>query len=163
MLLTHQAFGRLVHAVLPSGNSGFVADFVEHENLFDPETRLLDSNRFGILAVPGGAMIVDAGGNDLLMLDNGTCGISTLGVLPNNLSVSHDGDAVPTEVAIGPDGTYYVGQLIGAPFDDGKAKVYRFVPGAPPDQARAPVCTGFKSIISLAFDSQGKLYILAQI
>jgi hypothetical protein len=154
------AFGRLIRVALPSGDGRFVADFVAHENLFNPEPRILDSNPFGVLAVPGGAMIVDAGGNDLLRFDNDTLEISTLAVLPNDLSVSHDGDAVPTAVAIGPAGTHYVGQLTGAPFEDGKAKVYRFVPDALPDQELVPVCTGFKAIISLAFDSQGNLYVL---
>src|SRR5262249_38060014 len=54
----------------------------------------------------------------------------------------------------------YVGQLTGAPFRDGSAKIYRFVPGALPDQALAPICTGFKAIISLAFDNEGNLFVL---
>jgi hypothetical protein len=154
------AFGRLIRVALPSGNGRFVADLVEYENVFNPEPRIFDSNPFGVLAIPGGALVVDAGGNDLLSFDNDTLQISTLGVLPNDLSVSHDGDQVPTALTTGPDGTLYLGQLTGAPFPDGAAKVYRFVPGSLPDQALVPVCTGFKSIISLTLDGEGNLYVL---
>jgi len=154
------AFGRVVRVVLPTGSHDFVADLVDYETAFDPEPRILDTNPFGVLAVSGGALIVDAGGNDLLRFDSDTAEVSTLGVLPNDLSVSHDGDQVPTAIAQAPDGTLYVGQLTGAPFPDGAAKVYRFAPGATPDQALVPVCTGFKSIIGLAFDVRGNLYVL---
>jgi hypothetical protein len=154
------AFGRLVRVALPSGQGRFVTDFVAYENLFNPEPRIFDSNPFGVLAVPGGAIIVDAGGNDLLRFDNDTLEISTLAVLPNDPLVSHDGDQVPTAVTVGPDGTPYVGQLTGVAFQDGAAKIFRFVPGALPDQALVPVCTGFKAIIGLAFDSEGNLYVL---
>jgi len=154
------AFGRLVRVALPGGNGCFVADFVAYENLSNPEPRILDSNPFGVVALPGGAMIVDAGGNDLLGFDDDTSELSTLAVLPRDLSVSADGDQVPTAITIAPDGTHYLGQLTGAPFRDGAAKVYRFVQGALPDQALVPVCSGFKAIISLAFDSDGNLYVL---
>src|SRR5262249_12056100 len=135
-------------------------DFVAYENLSNPEPRFLDSNPFGVLAMPGAALIVDAGGNDLLMFDNDTLELSTLAVLPNDPSVSVDGDQVPTAIPAGRDRTLYVGQVTGAPLRDGSAKIYRFVPGALPDQALVPICTGFKAIISLAFDSQGNLFVL---
>jgi len=154
------AFGRVVRVVLPSGNGRFVADLVAYENTFNPEPRIFDSNPFGVLAVPGGALVVDAGGNDLLRFDNNTGGLSTLAILRNDPSVSVDGDQVPTAITTGPDGTLYLGQLTGAPFPDGAAKVYRFLPGSLPDQALVPVCTGFKAIISLAFDGAGNLYVL---
>src|SRR5262249_43683335 len=133
---------------------------VAYESLFNPEPRIFDSNPFGVLAVPGGAVVVDARGNDVLLFDNDTLAISALAVLPRDLSVSNNGDQVPTAVTVAPDGTHYVGQLTGAPFFDKKATVYRLVPGALPDQPLVPVCTGFKSIISLALDGEGNLYVL---
>jgi hypothetical protein len=154
------AFGRLVRVVLPSGSARFVADLVAYENLANPEPRLLDSNPFAVLAMPGAALIVDAGGNDVLMFEEDTRALSTLAVLPNDPSVSADGDQVPTAITAGPDGTLYLGQLTGAPFRDGAAKIYRFVPSALPDQTLVPICSGFKAIISLAFDSQGNLFVL---
>jgi hypothetical protein len=154
------AFGRFARVALPSGHRRFVADFVAYESLFNPEPRIVVSNPFGVLALPGGAMVVDAGGNDVLLFDNDNLTLSALAVLPNDLSVSKNGDQVPTAVTVAPDGSYYVGQLTGAPFVDRKATVYRFVPGAFPGQALVPVCTGFKTIISLAFDGEGNLYVL---
>jgi hypothetical protein len=35
--------------------------------------------------------------------------------------------AVPTSVAVAPDGAYYVGQLTGFPFPVGGARVFRVV------------------------------------
>src|SRR5262249_20224439 len=125
-----------------------------------PEPIRLDSNPFAVLAMPGAALIVDAGGNDVLRFDNDTLELSTLAVLPNDPTVSADGDQVPTAITVGPDGTFYLGQLTGAPFRDGAAKIYRLVPGTLPDQALVPICSGFKAIISLAFDSQGNLFVL---
>ena len=154
------AFGRLIRVVLPSGNARLVADLVAYENLANPEPTRLDSNPFAVLAMPGAALIVDAGGNDVLVFDNDTLELSTVAVLPNDPTVSADGDQVPTAITAGPDGTLYLGQLTGAPFRDGAAKIYRLVPGALPDQALVPICSGFKAIIGLAFDSQGNLFVL---
>jgi len=64
-------------------------------------------------------------------------------------------DAVPTSVAQGPDGNYYVGELSGAPFNAGEANVYRVAHG----QATV-YCSGFTAIISIAFGPDGHLYVL---
>ena len=63
--------------------------------------------------------------------------------------------AVPTTVAQGPDGSYYVGELSGAPFNAGAANVYRVAGG----QATV-YCSGFTAIISIAFGPDGHLYVL---
>jgi len=65
-------------------------------------------------------------------------------------------DAVTTSVARGPDGAYYVGELTGAPFVAGAARVYRVVPGANPEI----FLEGFKTIIDLDFGPDGSLYVL---
>ena len=64
--------------------------------------------------------------------------------------------AVPTAVAVGPDGAYYVGQLTGVPFIVGAANVFRLAPGATPEV----YLEGFTHIIDLAFDDAGNLYVL---
>ncbi len=65
-----------------------------------------DSNPYGILAVPGGAYVADAGTNTLDWV--GTNGrIKILAYFPNNAIA----DATPTCVARGPDGALYVGTL----------------------------------------------------
>jgi len=65
--------------------------------------------------------------------------------------------AVPTSVALGPDGNYYVGQLTGGPFTVGAANVYRV-----PQGGGVPVVayTGFTNIIDIAFGPDGALYVL---
>jgi hypothetical protein len=64
--------------------------------------------------------------------------------------------AVPTNVARGPDNALYVSQLTGFPFPPGAAKIFRVVPGSAP----TVYASGFTNIISLAFDARGNLYVL---
>jgi hypothetical protein len=40
--------------------------------------------------------------------------------------------SVPTSVALGPDGAWYVGELSGFPFTPGTARIWRIVPGHAP-------------------------------
>jgi sugar lactone lactonase YvrE len=60
-------------------------------------------------------------------------------------------DPVPTGFAVGPDGAFYLGQLTGAPFPVGGARIYRV-----PANGGTPtvVATGFTTIIDIAFDLQ---------
>ncbi len=62
--------------------------------------------------------------------------------------------AVPTGVAVGPDGALYVGTLNGIPSDPGDAVIYRVVPGQLP-QVWA---TGLSALTALAFGPHGQLY-----
>jgi hypothetical protein len=148
-----ESFGTLVH--LPaSGKWRVVADIAAYEKAVNPDPRIFDSNPYGLLALPGGFVLADAGGNSLLQVA-ASYDISTLAVMPR-VPQATSRDAVPTSVAIGPDGAYYVGVLTGAPFADGAASVYRLVPGHEPQ----PFRTGFKAIIDIAFDTHGNLYVL---
>jgi hypothetical protein len=157
-------FAQLARVVLPTGHWELVADVGQYEvdnNPDDSQNRhRLDSNPFGLLALPGEQIVVDAGGNDVLRRDADTGTISTLAILQNDPSISTDGDGVPTSITRAPDGSLYVGQLTGLPFFDGVAKIYRLVRGRPATDALEPVCGGFKSIVSLAFDRVGNLYVL---
>ena len=155
-------FGKLVHFSGSSGEWRFVADLAAYEEANptrDPMNGTPDSNPFGLLVQPAGRVVVDTGGNALLgIAANGD--ISTLAVLPSlPRTLVNDGDTDPTRIALGPDGAYYVGILTGAPFRDGAANIYRVVPGQKPAVPVA-VCTGFKAIIGIAFDAEGKLYVL---
>jgi hypothetical protein len=58
-------FGRLVH-VSASGEWRFVADIGAYEEQANPDPRIIDSNPFGLLALPGRHVVADAGGNSLL-------------------------------------------------------------------------------------------------
>jgi hypothetical protein len=56
----------------------------------------------------------------------------------------------------GADGAYYVGELTGAPFPVGLARVWRVVPGQP----ATLVSGGFTNIIDLAVDRRGRVLVL---
>ena len=65
--------------------------------------------------------------------------------------------AVPTGLAVGPDGALYVGELTGFPFPAGQANVYR-VPaeGGDPEV----YASGFTNVVDIAFGPDGTLYVL---
>jgi hypothetical protein len=150
-------FGRLVR-VPASGKWRLDADISGYEATANPDGGVIDSNPYGLLAVPGATLATDAGGNSLLRIaPNGS--ISTLAVFPSRSTTPpHDPftDSVPTSIAIGPDGAYYVGELTGGPFFAEAASVYRVVPGQAPTQFRC--CFSF--IIDVTFGSDGSLYVL---
>jgi hypothetical protein len=152
--LMGQGFGRSVR-FKPNGSWGYEDDIAGHEQTNNPDgSPVPDSNPYGILTKPGGRVVADAGGNTLLNVrSNGS--ISTLAVFPSRPQ-GRETDAVPTSVAVGPDGAYYVGELTGGPFATGLSNVWRVVPGSPP-QVHAP---GFSFIIDLAWGPDGRLYVL---
>lgn len=124
----------------------------------------IESNPYGVLGFSWGAIQVNAGGpntnkgNDLLLvLKNGQ--IFQLAQFPERPSITdptRNIRAVPTSVAIGPDGALYVGELSGAPFFPGEARVWRVVPGHAPTVYQQ----GFSTIIDIRFDSKGRLIVL---
>ena len=75
------------------------------------------------------------------------------GVIGNPAPVTIEAQAVPTSVAVGPDGALYVGLLRGVPSDPGTADIYRVVPGQQP----AIWASGLTSVTAIAFDRQGRL------
>jgi hypothetical protein len=146
-------FGWLAR-VPASGGWRLDVDVSAYETAANPDGGLLDSNPYGLLAEPGATIATDAGGNSLLEITANTS-ISTLAVFPSR-STGRGTDSVPTSVAVGPDGAYYVGELTGAPFIVGIANVYRVVRGEPPTVFRS----GFSFIIDITFGDDGSLYVL---
>lgn len=110
-----------------------------------------DSNPYGLINTGGHRVLTDAGGNDLLAVHGNH--VQVLATFPSR--PQRNTDAVPTTVAQGPDGSYYVGELSGAPFNVGAANVYRVSGG----QATV-YCSGFSFIISMAWGPDGHLYVL---
>ena len=117
-----------------------------------------------MVAYRGGWVVVDAGANDLLYVSATGC-VSMLarfpavaeqlpaGVLGNPAPITVEAQAVPTAVAIGPDGALYVSLLRGIPSDPGTSYIYRVVPGHQP----VIWARGLTSVTSIAFDHQGRL------
>jgi hypothetical protein len=118
----------------------------------------LESDPYAILAVPGGYVMTDASANALY--DVGPQGeLTLLAHLPSRPErTPFLTDSVPTAVAIGPDGAYYVGEFTGfaPPPPSGYSNIYRVVPGEP----LQVYCTGFTRIIDIAFDTDGSLLVL---
>jgi hypothetical protein len=148
-----EQFGWLVH-MPASGRWRPVADIAAYEFAANPGGGPLDSNPYGLLAEPGSRVVADAGANALLRVAaNGD--ISTLAVFPSRAQ-GRATDAVPTAVAAGPDGAYYVAELTGVPFAAGAADIYRVVPGHAPTVK----WSGFTTVIDIAFGPDGSLYVL---
>jgi hypothetical protein len=152
-------FGRLVR-FQPNGKWSYAEDLSAFELLENPDGGAFDSNPYGILALPGHLVFTDAGGNSLNeVAANGS--ISNLAAFFDRVVPFAGGQvsmqAVPTTVAKGPDGAFYVGQLTGFPFPAGGANVYR----VPADGGSPEVfASGFTKIIDIAFGPDGSLYVL---
>ena len=141
--------------VLDNGQWDYVLDISAHEVANNPDGGAIDSNPYGLRVLSDRAVVADAGANAILqILPNGT--ISTLAVFPNRV-VPPLVQAVPTSVKEGPDGSLFVGELTGAPFPVGAARVYRV-----PASGGTPtvVATGFTNIIDIALSPSGQGYVL---
>jgi len=153
--------------VSASGNWRLENDLGLYESANNPAGDEIDSNPYGMLQLPGKLIIADAGANDLIQV-NANGSITTLAIFPDRLEDAPDFlglppgtkipmDAVPTNVSLGPDGYYYVGQLTGFPFPAGGANVYRVAPGGGTPEVHAG---GFSAIVDTAFGPDGSLYVL---
>lgn len=142
--------------------NAYGADNNPDETMNPDGTPRLESDPFAVLALPGEQLVVDAAGNDLLRVAaNGE--ISTLAVFPQRFvdDPSSPGtqilmDAVPTSVALGPDGAFYVSELTGFPFPAGGARIYRIVPSEEPQV----YAEGFTNVVDIDFEGDGSLSVL---
>ena len=153
-----ELLGRLVH-VSASGHWRPIVDIADYEFTVNPGGGLLDSNPYGLLAEPGSRVVADAGANALLRVAaNGH--ISTLAVFgarPNPTAIGPPFiESVPTAVAVGPDGAYYVSELTGVPFLAGFARIIRVAP----DGTTSVFASGFTTVIDLTFGPDGSMYVL---
>jgi hypothetical protein len=141
-----------------SGQWTAVGDVAAHEAAANPDGTDLDTNAYGILALPGRTLVADAGGNSLVQV-SASGHVSTVAAFPSTpVNFPFPGfpmDAVPTSVAEGPDGALYVGQLTGFPFPLGGASVWRIGPSGP-----QVFRTGFTNIVDITFGPDGSLYVL---
>jgi hypothetical protein len=124
------------------------ADISAVEAELDPDGLGVDSNPYAVLTLPDGRQLVaDAAGNDILEVRGRH--VRVFAVLPN-----HDGnEPVPTSLALGPDGTVYVGELNGE--HPGTARVWKLSrTGQIVDWI-----DGFTTITGLALGPTGVLYV----
>ena len=174
---------------ISNGKTRMLADLGADEASVNPDGADINPNPFDVEALNGGkALVADAGGNDLLIVDQ-KGKIDWVATLPDQL-VSTDNaknlvgcpnppaefaficglppmipaQAVATSVAVGPDGAYYVGELKGFPGALDMSRVWRIEPGTlhaqcGTDPACSVVASGFTSIVDLAFGPDGTLYV----
>lgn len=124
----------------------------------NPAGRDIDSNPYHLATLADGSLLVtDAGSNTLVQVaaDGTASNVATFPARfigpPAPLS-----DSVPTGVAVGPDGNYYVAELTGFPFKDGAARIYQVTPTG----TVSIFASGFTNITDLAFGADGQLYVL---
>lgn len=149
----------------------------------DQEGLPFESNPFGLAKLAGGgALLADSAGNDLLRIDTRRRITTVARFKPENVpwpdglpfpgpppGTPVPAESVPTAVAIGPDGAWYVSELKGFPFIKGTSRIWRIEPGTKnatcdPESPTTGPCTsyatGFTSVIDLAFGPDGTMYVL---
>ena len=146
------SFGRLLQ-ISTQGQIREVGDVSAYERDVNPAGGPLDSNPFGLLVLPSVRLVADAGANAVVsVVPSGL--VNTVAVFPSRPDRSTD--SVPTAIAVGPDGAYYVSELTGVPFAAGAANVYRVVPGQPGQAFRS----GFTTVTDIDFGPDGSLYVV---
>lgn len=170
-------FAGTLSSAAADGTLTVIADLAQWEADNNPDAAdpgsSVDSNPYSVVIAPDGSYLVaDAGGNDLLMV--AADGTVTAGAVfpatfvpapPMDPTASPDPaaspammpmQAVPTSVAIGPDGAAYVSQLTGFPFPVGGSSIWRVAPGEEP----TVYASGFTNVVDLAFGPDGTLWVL---
>lgn len=149
-------------SILPDGTLKPFADVLTFQDNLHPGH--IESNPFGVITTRYGTVIANAGGpntnkgNDLLLVTPNKK-IVQLAQFPEHPSVTDPTRlirSVPTSVVEGCDGALYVGELSGAPFFPGEARIWRVVPGQPAQVLH----TGFSTIVDLTLDERGRLIVL---
>ncbi|MEH2277097.1 MAG: ScyD/ScyE family protein [Nostoc sp.] len=159
-----------------------IADLANYELANNPDGGDVDSNPLGLLIDGNKLVASDAGANDLLSVNTDGRNLQAIAAFPQDIltnpifppsgtpsnepaQVPSQGEAVqsqfatqavPSSVAKGPDGAYYVSQFTGFPFPEGGAKIYRV--GA--DGKPTVFADGFTQLTDLEFDPEGNLYAL---
>jgi sugar lactone lactonase YvrE len=160
-----------LYRVLAGGRLRAVADLGAFEATVNPDQGQpgteIDTNPNALVSLRNRHLVVDAGGNSLLRVSEDGC-IATLAVFPVGQVAAPPFlglppgtmiplQPVPTSVAVAPDGSYRVGQLVGFPFPPGTARVFRVPRGG---GTPTVVAEGFTHISDLAFAADGSLLVL---
>ncbi|HEU0116240.1 MAG TPA: ScyD/ScyE family protein [Thermomicrobiales bacterium] len=110
-----------------------------------------DGDPYSMIAANGKLYVVESNHGELDAIDPADGTISRI----VDISASQ-GHIVPTSLALGPDGAFYVGNLTPTPFPDGTAVILRITEDGKLDVFARNLTT----VLGLAFDGQGRLYAL---
>jgi hypothetical protein len=170
------------------GQARVLANLFEFEAAFNPHPANVQSNPFDVEALGGeAALVADAAGNDLLRIDD-EGQVEVLAIFPTRLASTASlqaalgcpgsglpvcflppnmpSEAVPTSIAVSPDGYYYVGELRGFPGPLDQSRIWRVAPWASwANCGSSPDCEvafdgDFTSIIDMGFSPDGLLYVV---
>ena len=137
-----------------------IADLARFEARANPDKTDIDSNPTGLARSGKGFVYTDSGGNSVNAVRKYVSNVAVLAPVPTTVAspagppAGFPADAVPTDVVKGPDGAWYVSQLVGFPFEKGASTIWRIKPGHAPTKW----ATGLTNVTSLAFDKHGRLY-----
>ncbi|MEH2257067.1 ScyD/ScyE family protein [Nostoc sp.] len=174
--------GKIIAPNLNTNSWTSVADLANYELANNPDGGDVGSNPLGFVIDGNNLVAVDAGANDLLRVNTSGSNLQAITTFPQDIltnpifppsdtpsnepaQVPSQAEAVrsqfaaqpvPSSVAKGPDGAYYISQFTGFPFPEGGAKIYRV--GA--DGKPTVFADGFTQLTDLQFDSAGNLYAL---
>ncbi|MEH2414519.1 ScyD/ScyE family protein [Nostoc sp.] len=174
--------GKIIAADFKTNSWTSVADLANYELTNNPDGGDVDSNPLGFVIDGKNFVVSDAGANDLISVNTGSSKLQAITTFPQDIltnpvfppsdtpsnepaQVPSQGEVVraqfasqpvPSSVAKGPDGAYYVSQFTGFPFSEGGAKIYRV--GA--DGKPSIYADGFTQLTDLQFDTAGNLYAL---
>lgn len=141
----------------PSRTLKAVFDVAGYEQAKNPDGTDIDSNGTGIARSGNGWVVADAGANDLISSRSGGRTLAVFDPVPTKspgpVPVGFPADAVPTDVVRGPDGAWYVSQLLGFPFEKGSSTIWRIKDGR-----KTAYATGLTNVTSLAFGDRGRLF-----
>ena len=132
-----------------------IANLSDFEQINNPDREDRISNPYRLEVEENDFLVIDAGANDLSRVDS-QGNISLENVFNSRTEGEFEIQSVPSALAIGPDGAYYVGEFTGTPYIEGAARIYRIMPGSSPEV----YADGFTQINGLDFDSEGNLYVL---
>ncbi|MDZ7968810.1 MAG: ScyD/ScyE family protein [Nostoc sp. DedSLP03] len=180
--LGYTDLGKIIAPNFKTNSWTSVADLANYELANNPDGGDVGSNPLGFVIDGNKLVVADAGANDLLSVNTSGSNLQALTTFPEDIltnpifppsdtpsnepaQVPSQGEAVrsqfatqpvPSSVAKGPDGAYYISQFTGFPFPEGGAKIYRV--GA--DGKSSVFADGFTQLTDLQFDPAGNLYAL---
>jgi hypothetical protein len=159
----------------------------------NPDGDVLESNPFDLARIGGGSVLIADAAANAVLVANRQGEVDWVATLPEKVVPTDNAKdlagcpdpppefedvcalpdeipahAVSTSVAVGPDGAYYVTELIGFPAPLGESRVWRIEAGtrnvhcdaAATDSPCSVVADGFTSIVDINFGPDGTAYVV---